>query len=104
MKTFLQEKDCWISSSGFLGKSFSYSTLDLEIEENLESLFDSFLKTLFQNVRVKISLFQEFSQDISFNTERSKALKARGFLISKGFFHFEHKNKISFKEVLKKTS
>ena len=102
MKTFLQEKDYWISSSGFLGKSFSFETLDLEIEENLESLFDSFLKTLSQNVRVKFSLFQEFSKDISFNTERRKALQARGFLISKGLIHFEHKNKISFKEVLKK--
>jgi len=102
MKTFLQEKDYWISSSGFLGKSFLFETLDLEIAENLESLFDSFLKTLSQNVRVKFSLFQEFSQDISFNTERSKALKARGFLISKGFLHLEQKQKISFKEALKK--
>ena len=102
MKTFIDEKDYWISSSGFLGKSFEFKTLDLEIEQNLESLFDSFLKSLSQNVRVKFSLFQEFSKNISFNTERSKALKARGFLISKGLIHFEHKQKISFKEALKK--
>ena len=102
MKTYLQEKDYWISSSGFLGRSFKFETLDLEIEENLESLFDSFLKSISQNVRVKFSLFQEFSHDISFLTERVKALKARGFLINKGLIHFEHKNKISFKEALKK--
>ena len=66
MKTYLQDKDYWISSSGFLGRSFSFETLDLEIEQNLESLFDSFLKILSQNVRVKFSLFQEFSHDRSF--------------------------------------
>ena len=102
MKTYINEKDYWISSSGFLGKSFSYSTLDLEIEKNLESLFDSFLKSISQNVRVRFSLFQEFSNNISFDTERAKAIKARGFLKTTGLIHFEHKNKISFKEVLKK--
>ena len=82
MKIYRDEKDYWVSSSeGFLGKSFSYSTLDLEIEKNLESLFDSFLKSISQNVRVKLSLFQGMSIDIPFDTERSKALKARGFLI-----------------------
>ena len=102
MKTYFKEKDYWISSSGFLGKSFEFQTLDLEIEQNLESLFDSFLKSISQNVRVKFSLFQEFSHDISLTTERSKALKARGFLTSKALIHFEHKNKVSFKEALKK--
>ena len=102
MKSYLQEKDYWVSSSGVLGKSFLFETLDLEIEQNLESLFDSFLKSLSQNVRVKLSLFQEISHDISLNTERSKALRARGFLISKALIHFEHKNKISVKEAFKK--
>ena len=102
MKTYIDEKDYWISSSGFLGRSFLFQTLDLEIEQNLESLFDSFLKSLSQNVRVKLSLFQEFSHDISFNTERIKALKSKGFLKNKGLIHFEHKNKISFKAALKK--
>ena len=102
MKTYIDEKDYWISSEGFLGKSFAFHTLDLEIESNLESLFDSFLKSVSQNVRVKLSLFHEFSHDISFNTERSKALMARGFLESNGLIHFEHKNKISVKETLKK--
>ena len=102
MKTYFSEKDYWISSSGFLGKSFCFETLDLETESNLESLFDSFLKTLSENVRVKISVFQEFSKKTSFKTERAKALKEKGFLRSKGVIHFEHKNKISFKEALKK--
>ena len=48
MKTFFNEKDYWVSSSGFLGKSFLFQPLDLEIEQNLESLFDSFLKTISQ--------------------------------------------------------
>ena len=102
MKTYLQEKDYWVSSSGVLGKSFLFETLDLEIEQNLESLFDSFLKSVSQNVRVKLSLFQEISHDISLNTERSKALRARGFLTNKALIHFEHKNKISVKEAFKK--
>ena len=102
MKTFIDEKDYWVSSSGILGKSFLFETLDLEIEQNLESLFDSFLKSISQNVRVKLSLFQEISHDISINTERSKALRARGFLINKALIHFEHKNKISVKEAFKK--
>ena len=38
MKTYMNEKDFWISSSGFLGRSFSFNTLDLEIEDNLEPL------------------------------------------------------------------
>ena len=87
---------------GFLGKSFLFQPLDLEIEQNLESLLDSFLKSISQNVRVKISLFQEFSNDILLKTERIKALKAKGFLKSKALIHFEHKNKISFKEAFKK--
>ena len=102
MKTYIDEKDYWISSEGFLGKSFLFETLDLEIEQNLESLFDSFLKSISQNVRVKLSLFQEISHDILLRTERSKALKARGFLINKGLIHFEHKNKVSVKEAFKK--
>ena len=102
MKTYFDEKDYWVSSSGILGKSFLFKTLDLEIEQNLESLFDSFLKSISQNVRVKLSLFQEISHDISLKTERIKALKAKGFLKSKGLIHFEHKNKISFKEAFKK--
>ena len=102
MKTYIDEKDYWISSEGFLGKSFAFHTLDLEIESNLESLFDSFLKSISQNVRVKLSLFHKFSYDTSFNTERSRALTARGFLENNGLIHFEHKNKISVKETLKK--
>ncbi len=102
MKTYLQEKDYWISSSGILGNSFSFQTLDLETEQNLESLFDSFLKSISKNVRVKLSIFQEISHDSLLKTERSKALKARGFLKSKGLIHFEHKHKVSFKEVFKK--
>lgn len=102
MKTYIDEKDYWVSSSGILGKSFLFETLDLEIEQNLESLFDSFLKSISQNVRVKLSLFQEVSHDISLNTERSKALRARGFLTNKALIHFEHKNKISVGEAFKK--
>ena len=102
MKTYLQEKDYWVSSSGILGKSFLFKTLDLEIEQNLEGLFDSFLKSISQNVRVKLSLSQEISHDISLKTERIKALKIKGFLINKALIHFEHKNKISFKEAFKK--
>ena len=71
MKTFKQEKDFWISSGGFLGESFIFQTLDLEIEENLEMYFENFLKTLSQNVRVKISLFQEFSRNCDFSSSRS---------------------------------
>ena len=29
MKTYSQEKDYWVSSSGILGKSFLFKTLDL---------------------------------------------------------------------------
>ena len=95
------KKDFWISSSGFLGRSFLFKTLDLEIENHLESLFDNFLKSLSQNVRVKLSLFQNVSSRISFETERAGAIKAKGFLKSKGLIHFEHKSKISFKEAFK---
>lgn len=102
MKTYADEKDYWVSSSGFLGKSFSYSTLDLELEDNLEFLFDNFLKSLSQNVRVKISLFQEYLRKISFKSARTKDIGERGFLDTKGFIHFEHKNKISFKEAFRK--
>ena len=102
MKSYLVEKDYWVSSSGILGKSFLFETLDLEIEQNLESLFDSFLKSVSENIRVKISLFQDISHDISLETERNKALKAMGFLAGKGLIHFEHKNKISVKEAFKK--
>ena len=101
MKTYMDEKDFWISSSGFLGRSFLFKTLDLEIENHLESLFDEFLKSLSQNVRVKLSLFQNVSSRISFETERAGAIKAKGFLKSKGLIHFEHKSKISFKEAFK---
>ena len=80
MKTFLDAKDYWISSSGFLGKSFTFQTLDLELEDNLEFLFDNFLKSLSQNVRVKMSLFQEVSHYVSFETERKKAISEKGFL------------------------
>ena len=66
---------------GFWGKVFYLKLWILEIEQNLESLFDSFLKSISQNVRVKLSLFQEFSHDILLKTERIKALKAKGFLI-----------------------
>ena len=102
MKTFLDAKDYWISSSGFLGKSFSFQTLDLELEDNLEFLFDNFLKTLSQNVRVKMSLFQEVSHYVSFETERKKAITEKGFLTSQGLIHFEHKSKVSVKEAFKK--
>lgn len=102
MKTYADEKNYWISSSGFLGKSFSYSTLDLELEDNLEFLFDNFLKSLSQNVRVKISLFQEHLSKVSFKSARTKDIGERGYLDAKGFIHFEHKNKISFKEAFRK--
>ena len=101
MKTYMDEKDFWISRSGFLGRSFLFKTLDLEIENHLESLFDNFLKSLSQNVRVKLSLFQNVSSRISFETKRAEAIKAKGFLKSKGLIHFEHKSKISFKEAFK---
>ena len=101
MKTFLDEKNYWISSSGFLGQSFSYSTLDMEIENNLEFLFDNFLKALSQNVRVKVSFFQDILYSSSFQTERAKAIGEKGFLDAKGLIHFEHKNKISIKEAFK---
>ena len=102
MKTFLEEKDYWISNTGFLGKSFSYSTVDLELEESLEFLFDNFLKTLSQNVRVKLSLFQEVSHYLSFETERKKAIGEKGFLTDKGLIHFEYKSRVSVKEAFKK--
>ncbi|MDE0119831.1 MAG: hypothetical protein OXM55_07475 [Bdellovibrionales bacterium] len=102
MKTYVDKKEYWISSSGFLGKSFSYSTLDLEVENNLEVLLDNFLKSLSENVRMKISLFQEASKNSSFFSSREKALKETGFLDVKGLIHFEHKKKVSFKEALKK--
>ena len=101
MKVFKQEKDFWVSSEGFLGESFTFQTLDLEIEENLEMYFENFLKILSQNVRVKISLFQEFLRNYDFSSSRSKAIGERGFLNTKGLIHFEHKHKVSFKEALK---
>ena len=102
MKTYKNHKNYWISSSGFIGKSFSFKTLDLEIENHLESFLDNFLKSLSENVRAKISLFQEFSKDTSFiSSERKKAVGERGFLKTKGLIHFEHKKKISFGKVLK---
>ena len=101
MKVFKQEKDFWISSSGFLGESFTFQTLDLEIEENLEMYFENFLKTLSQNVRVKLSLFQEFLRKCELSSSRSKAIGERGFLNTKGLIHFEHKHKVSFREALK---
>ena len=102
MKTYMNEKEFWISSSGFLGRSFSFNTLDLEIEDNLEPLLDNILKSLSQNVRMKMSLFQEVLEQIPFQSSRTKALKERGFLKTLGFIHFEHRKKISFKEALKK--
>ena len=100
MKDFKSEKDCWISSSGFLGESFFFKTLDLEIEDNLEIWFESFLKTLSQNVRARISLFQEFSKQCQIQSERAKAISEKGFLKTKGLIHFEHRDKISFREAL----
>ena len=102
MKTYLQEKDYWVSSKGFLGRSFEFKTLDLEIEESLESLFDNFLKALSQNVRVKISLFQEILNECSLLSSRTKAVTEKGFLQNTGLIHFEHKDKISFKEAMQK--
>ena len=100
MKVFKQEKDFWISSEGFLGESFIFQTLDLEIEDNLGIWFENFLKTLSQNVRVKISFFQEFLRNCELPYSRSEAIGERGFLNTKGFIHFEHKHKVSFKEAL----
>ena len=88
MKTYADEKNYWISSSGFLGKSFSYSTLDLELEDNLEFLFDNFLKSLSQNVRVKISLFQEHLREASFKSARTKDIRRKRFFRYKGFYSF----------------
>ena len=101
MKTFRQEKDFWISDKGFLGQSFSFNTLDLETEHNLEMYLDGFLKTLSPNVRVKISLFQRFSSGCQFSSSRSEAISEKGFLKTKGVIHFEHKNKLSLRETLK---
>ena len=64
MKSYIDEKSYWLSSEGFLGQSFKFKILDLEIENNLESLFDSFLKSISQNVRVRLSLFSEFSNEV----------------------------------------
>ena len=100
MKVFKQEKDFWISSEGFLGESFIFQTLDLEIEDNLEMYFENFLKTLSQNVRVRLSLFQEFLRKCELPHSRSEAIGERGFLNTKGLIHFEHKHKVSFKEAL----
>ncbi|MDE0151970.1 MAG: hypothetical protein OXK80_05705 [Bdellovibrionales bacterium] len=102
MKSYQDRKNYWISTTGFLGKSFSFQNLDLEIEDNIESLLDNFLKSLSIDVRVKLSLFQEFSKDtLSLSSERIKAIKERGYLKTKGLIHFEHKKKVSFKEILK---
>ena len=101
MKTYMNKKDFWISSSGYLGRSFSFNTLDLEIEDNLEPLLDNLLKSLSQNVRMKMSLFQEALEKIPFQSSRTEALKERGFLKTLGFIHFEHRKKISFKEALR---
>ena len=102
MKDFICEKNYWVSSSGFLGQSFCYKTLDLELEQNLESLFDSFLKSLSHNVRLRFSLFSEFSNEVLFENKRSKEIEKVGFLRNLGLIHFEHKDKISFKEAFKK--
>ena len=101
MKTYIDKKHYWVSSAGFLGESFTFNTLDLEIDDNLEMYFDNFLKTLSKEVRVKMSLFQEFSRKCEIQSERAKAISEKGFLNTKGLIHFEHRNKISFKEALK---
>ena len=101
MKTYLDEKDCWISSSGVLGRSFSFKTLDLELEDNLDILLDNLLKALSTKVRVKVSLFERFERKCSLSLERAKAVSERGFLTTTGLVHFEHRKKISLKEVLK---
>ncbi|MCY4512569.1 MAG: ATP-binding protein [Bdellovibrionales bacterium] len=101
MKDFKQEKDFWFSSEGFLGQSFSFKTLDLEIEDNLEMYLDGFLKIISPNVRVKISLFQEFSKKCELSSSRIKAISEKGFLKTRGLIHFEHRNKISPRKVLK---
>ena len=102
MKDFIDEKNYWLSSSGFLGQSFLFKTLDLELEQNLESLFDSFLKSLSHNVRLRFSLFSEFSNLVPFENKRSKEIEKIGFLKNLSLIHFEHKDKISFKEAFKK--
>ena len=102
MKTFIERKDYWIASSGVLGRSFSFKTFDLEIEIGLESLLDNFLKTLSQNVRGRISLFQEFSRKCPLSFTRAKAVQETGFLKTLGLIHFEHRAKVSFREALKK--
>ena len=101
MKTYQDKNQYWISSSGYIGKSFLFKTLDLEIENHLESVLDSFLKALSPNVRVRISLFQEFSKKTPLlHSERALAVSERGFLKTKGFIHFEHKKKTSAKNIL----
>lgn len=102
MKTYRDEKDFWISSSGFLGRSFAFETLDLEIEDNLESLLDNLLKSLSYSVRLKMSLFQEASCQAPFQSSRKKALEKTGFLKTLGLIHFENIKKVSFREALKK--
>ena len=101
MKTFINKKHYWVSSSGFLGESFVFETLDLEIEENLEMYLNEFLKNISDTVRVKVSLFQEFSRNCELQSERRKAISEKGFLRTKGYIHFEHRKKISFRETLK---
>ena len=86
MKSYRQEKGYWVSSSGFLGKSFYFQTLDLEIENNIESFLDNFLKTLSQNVRVKISLFQEFSKQCSDLSSRTQSIREVGFFKHQRFY------------------
>ena len=102
MKTFIEGKDYWIASSGALGRSFSFKTFDLETEIGLEGLLDSFLKSLSQNVRGRISLFQEFSRKCPLSFARSKTVQEIGFLKTLSLIHFEHRAKISFREALKK--
>ena len=102
MKAFIEGKDYWIASSGALGRSFSFKTFDLETESGLEGLLDSFLKSLSQNVRGRISLFQESSRKCPLSFARSKAVQEIGFLKTLGLIHFEHRAKISFREALKK--
>ena len=48
----------------------------MEVKDNLGVLFDNFLKSVSENVRMKMCLFQKVS---SFSSSREKALKKTVF-------------------------
>ncbi len=95
-------KNFWIFENGIVGTSFTCNGLDLELEDlkSLENQLDSFLKSLPDNLRVRISLFQSWKKENNFKTDRSLDLEDRGFVLNKRLIHFENKRKLSLKEIL----